>query len=478
MTNLLSLLRTALAAALLAGMGAAQAFLLPTFSPVVEHYDAATGHYGLVVEPGAVPTGYVFYGQVGLPTPMGCVSSCQAVVRSFKARDSGSVLWTGDAAEIAILEQPSSGWVPQTAMFLIHLPGADGTCASNLTPVYRLYNGRGHLGDSNHRFAWSNDVRSRMTARGWIDEGVKFCAYFAIDQQLEDRVIGFALPKLAAGCGTESCIAAVSMPAPTITSGDPHGAYKPVFFGHTGMQSTYAYGIAPGSAEAVSQRSFMQITADHNSTYQYGISLQSSDRTGGTVSSFSPRINFNPGPSLFRGTHTLFAPFKGYDTDSELRIAFTAFVRSVSSQAGGHAYVLPVLELTDATSQQKIQLSIQAMGTVPPGDFLGRDDTGKVIVSTTFRAAPPFGRSLGLEFLRIPQPFVSVNAWGWGGLFDFRISRDEFAQVLAFARLQNPTLSPAPEHYLVNSYELRVESAGTAHIGMNASDIRLQVLRR
>jgi hypothetical protein len=44
-------------------------------------------------------------------------------------------------------------------------------CASSLVPLYRMYNGRAAMNDSNHRSQWTRPS-ARDAAQGWSDEGV------------------------------------------------------------------------------------------------------------------------------------------------------------------------------------------------------------------------------------------------------------------------------------------------------------------
>ena len=65
-------------------------------------------------------------------------------------------------------------------VFDIAVPSADGSCATGLVAVYRLYND-GHGGAPNHRYTIDRAVRAQMIAQGWVPEGlgpdaVQMCA--------------------------------------------------------------------------------------------------------------------------------------------------------------------------------------------------------------------------------------------------------------------------------------------------------------
>lgn len=72
------------------------------------------------------------------------------------------------AAQIGI--NPNySGYVLETAdAFSVALPDANGVCAYNWLPVYRLWN---HRADSNHRYTIDPLVKAQMQARGYVAEG-------------------------------------------------------------------------------------------------------------------------------------------------------------------------------------------------------------------------------------------------------------------------------------------------------------------
>lgn len=60
--------------------------------------------------------------------------------------------------------------------FLPAVPGVGGSCASGLTPVYRVFRGNARFPDDpNHRFTVSLSVYHSFVALGWDGEGVSFC---------------------------------------------------------------------------------------------------------------------------------------------------------------------------------------------------------------------------------------------------------------------------------------------------------------
>ena len=54
--------------------------------------------------------------------------------------------------------------------------GVGGSCATGLTPVYRIFRGQAKFPDNpNHRFTTDTAVYNAFVALGWDGEGVKFC---------------------------------------------------------------------------------------------------------------------------------------------------------------------------------------------------------------------------------------------------------------------------------------------------------------
>jgi len=73
------------------------------------------------------------------------------------------------ASECAAVSQ-NRDWQYEGEVFAVKLPEADGTCAPETSPLYRLYN-NGIGGPPNHRYITSPYIRSNMIAQGWVPEG-------------------------------------------------------------------------------------------------------------------------------------------------------------------------------------------------------------------------------------------------------------------------------------------------------------------
>jgi len=69
------------------------------------------------------------------------------------------------AGQVDFLDRPGTGWSLEHVAFTIPLPDASGNCAPGLAPIYRLYNNRWRVNDSNHRYAASVTERERTVSQ-------------------------------------------------------------------------------------------------------------------------------------------------------------------------------------------------------------------------------------------------------------------------------------------------------------------------
>jgi len=201
-----------------------------------------------------------------------------------------------------------------------------------------------------------------------------------------------------------------------------------------------------------------------------GFFVTSRDRIAGNVSSLRGDLDLVTG----------FAPFLAtYEVDMDLVLAYRLFVKRarVAEGAGSEAYVQPLVTLRDERSGVRMALSPGAIGTPSMADGTFRDAaTGDVTVFIALGTSP-IGRSLGLPALRISKTFDADNAWGWGGDFQFRINRTEFAGALERARAMDPRLSADPADYRVVALSLKGEVAGDSEIGYQFERMELSVVR-
>jgi hypothetical protein len=501
----------------------ARAFWIPTplpTIPVVEYHNIHLDHYFLTATPqemdaierGSAGPGWTRTGWTFGAYPAGSQPSqyyfcrdiqggpCgQPVARFYGTPGLGpnSHFYTADMDEAAKLKVPGSGWTYERDEFAIELPsGKDGAgeCAPGLTPVYRLYNNGFALGkDSNHRYVTDAGEREKMRQRGWIDEGVRFCAYGAALGPIESYRVATALEgkiRPSAQCEDEAlnrgaCVAVNNLPAPSTRYHYPN--YPPdtsAFFDVTGTRSNYLFvadTALPSLSEFVQGDSTRAPTGEIQANALFGIRVDSSKRFAGDLSSINPLYQFHTtvAPGAFDDR---FFPWTGHESPTELRVSFTLNVKTIDTwSAGSQAYGHPTLEFIDTKSGHHLYFTVGTYGTRPDdgSDLLAVDSgTGKVIVGTTFRASSPYLRSMALATLYTPPGFVSPNDWGWGGPFEFRMNRDEFQRVLDDARRLDAALSSSPDDYILDNFHFNNEVYRDGVIGLNLADYKLEVWKR
>jgi len=146
---------------------------------VIEYYHAAFDHYFITAIPeeiklldnghyvGWVRTGLQFKAHAA--EQIGTSPVCRFFTTAFAPKSSH--FHTPFASECATV-QANPDWLFENAKaFYIALPEDDGSCATGLTPVYRLYN-KGQGGAPNHRYTADVVAHAQTVARGWIPEGL------------------------------------------------------------------------------------------------------------------------------------------------------------------------------------------------------------------------------------------------------------------------------------------------------------------
>ena len=471
--------------------------------PVVEYYNTITGHYFMTAGaaemaditagsagPGWAPTGWSFMALPYPPNPgTSCtgVGGCGEIVSRFYSAFSNSHFYTADASEAQGLENnPASEWKLEPDSFSVPVP-LNGQCFGGLVPVYRLYNNRFAFHDSNHRFVTDDGERAKMVARGWTDEGVRFCAYGAGQVPIKSYAITNIPPTKIlpspvcedesvnrGACMAVNNLAAPSTPFPVMTQSKMPGD----FFDQTGLNSSYDFvkSAQSGTASALAQDVFVQLDGS-----TLGIHVDTQGRGASMYSSVNPLYQFHStaAPGAFDDR---FFPWTGYEADTELKVSFTLNVKTLNlTGADSAAYGHPTLEFIDQRSGHHLYFTVLTYDDRPitDTDYLAPDTvTGKVIVGTTFRASSPYGRSFGLPTLHTPPGFVAPNSWGWGGYFEFRMNRDEFQRVLDAGHTVDGALSTAPADYLVDNFHFNNEVYGDGEIGLNLDSYKLELLRR
>jgi len=476
--------------------------------PVVEFYNTILGHYFMTIDPAEIAdieagkagpawvrTGWSFGAHpVPVPADAACppFGSCGLPVSRFYGTPGlgpNSHFYTADAAEAAGLDRPGTGWSFEKKDFSINVPDAAGQCSLGLVPVYRFYNMRFMFNDSNHRYVTSPAERERMRAMGWLDEGVRFCAWFAGDSPIKSFEIGAPTKVMpSAQCEDESvnigpCVAVNNLATPNQVYRIPPPAAPGSdvgfeFFDRTGLFTSTAFVVDPSlPAPLASNDVFVQRT---DAPAAVGIHVDTANRKANDLSSVNPLYQFHnsAGPGL---RDDRFFPFAAYESEAELAISFELHVRRIRLRSpGSAAYGHPTLEFVDTRSGHHVYFTVLAYGTVPPGDYLAPDPgTGKVIVGTTFRPNASYGRSVRDSVLATPDGFDDPNlSLASHGNFEFRMNRAEFAAALAAARSVDSAVSPDPADYLMDNFHFNNEVFRDGEIGITLTNYKLQLLRR
>jgi hypothetical protein len=153
---------------------------LPGEADVVEYYRDVTGHYFITANPPEVAaldaagawlrTGFEFKAFV-LGSGLG-TGACRFFSAPVLSPDTH--FFTINANECAVVKA-SPLWLYEGLAFEAQPPLADGSCALDRVPVFRLYN-NGMNGQPNHRFLTSKSETAATQGDGWILEGTVFCA--------------------------------------------------------------------------------------------------------------------------------------------------------------------------------------------------------------------------------------------------------------------------------------------------------------
>ena len=157
-----------------------------SFIWVVEYYHTVFGHYFMTgdadeiagLDGGAYGGVFERTGQQFLARD-GPVNGTEDVCRFFTTPGNfgtkSSHFYTGDPVECAGVKL-NPNWIYEKIAFFLPTPNA-GDCGPAGVKVYRMYND-GMTGAPNHRFTTSLSIYQDFTTnRGWLPEGVKFCAY-------------------------------------------------------------------------------------------------------------------------------------------------------------------------------------------------------------------------------------------------------------------------------------------------------------
>jgi photosystem II stability/assembly factor-like uncharacterized protein len=164
----------------------------PPTIDVVEFYNTILDHYFITggtaeiafIESGGAGPGWSRTGDqfkaYGSPT-----AGSQPVCRFYGSweidpatglrRGPNSHFYTMNAAECEYVKQTNQALVYEGIAFHALPLQTGGGCATGQVPVYRAYNQRWQVNDSNHRYTTSVATYNQMVALGWSGEGVVMC---------------------------------------------------------------------------------------------------------------------------------------------------------------------------------------------------------------------------------------------------------------------------------------------------------------
>jgi hypothetical protein len=462
---------------------------------VLEYFNEYTGHYVLLSDPGEIAgvdagaagigwkrTGYSFDARnETLSAPNIC---------RFYGPSANSHFFTGNAEECDFLRSRFTGWIFEKLDFSVDLPVA-GACPADRAPIYRLYNNRWMFDDSSHRFIPDADERDAMVAKGWIDEGVGFCALNAGRIVQKSFVIMTNQIRPSAECENEAinlgpCIALNQIPPlpnAIVTWLPPyyitHGPYySDLFYQLTGSDADVHTSRPVSDTPAVAAHSFVQVYSPNSS--EFGIHVSHLDRTVGKLASINPLYQFTTGAPTAGTADARVFPWRGHE--AQLVVSFNLRVKTIrQATVDSHAYGHPTLQFKDTASGHHLYVTLGAYGTGggggPPGDLLAIDGaTQRVIVGTAIKANPGFGKRLAGQYLHCDGTATTGTCdQPASDAFALRLARADFQVVLDRARTANAELSASPDDYILANFHFNNEIHLGGEIGMTLGNYRVEL---
>ncbi|MEO7244315.1 MAG: hypothetical protein ABIX12_04115, partial [Rubrivivax sp.] len=167
----------------------------PPDTTVTEFYNALLNHYFVTANPdeaaaidvGSAGPGWTRTGQAWKAWTAGPIPNAAEVCRFYGTTaisaltslrlGPNSHFYTLQPGECAAVKT-DPGWTYEFAgkFWMMKPEGVAASCPDWTQPVYRAYNGRFALNDSNHRYTVSAAIYNEMLSAGWSGEGVVMCA--------------------------------------------------------------------------------------------------------------------------------------------------------------------------------------------------------------------------------------------------------------------------------------------------------------
>jgi uncharacterized protein DUF5648 len=464
---------------------AASAFPINPNTTIFEYQNVITGHYALLdggdvfgvdrgqAGPGWERTGYQFNAVFDHSQRPDSVPVCR-----FYSPVNNSHFLTANPAECRFLQDTPSGWAYEGIRF--NATAAGPACPTSQSPVFRVYNNRAAFHDVNHRYTPDAAVRDAMIAQGWIDEGVAFCTdSWSHGPQKTFEVTSAPLAS-ATECASRvgPCVALAQLPAmPNIdylffppSFVNLNNAYPEQTVALTGTRVDVRTARPLTEAPAtIAQHSFVHMFS--NGQPPFGLHIAPIDRTSGPIASVSPMYEF---PGVAGAVDERLFPW-GHGHDHALLATAVVKVPTIKrGDTGSHAYGGLVFQFADASSGHAFLATVQAYGTVPPGDFSGPDANGQALVSTVFRADPSFGERVAGDFAAC-APESNTACFTGVHEYRFRIDRAGFERALQRARAIDPALSADAANYFVGQLRFHNEIFGDAELGATVERLQLDV---
>lgn len=468
----------------------------PRPSSVVEYFNLETGHYFQTASPeeiaaiargsagpGWLRTGVSFQAWHTAEQSRNLGSTCESAddpcrpVQRFYSAKANSHFFTADPAEAAVLLRPGSEWASEGIAFYLPVPDAHGQCRTG-TPIYRLYNDRWHLNDGNHRFTPSGSARKYLADRGWVTEGIAFCAYGAGGSTVAEWQWAFAPSeappfRTPEGCRSDdsapdSCIAVRNLPLPSVA----YAAVEPIGFdafnARLGSLALGAinYGYPAVSIQAAAAASFVQLMPRHSIV---GIHLNAEGAAPGSYAEISPYRRVKAAAAQGADDARVFPWRPRFGLAQQLFVRYVIGLKSRAAAPGSAAYGALSLEFMDVRSGNRFQFNVLSYGSEPasPGEYIARDvKTGMALVG--------IGAGVPSRFVSETIPLVTEHTSRYGSeripeSFFMRMTRNQFQALVHAARGADPSLSTDPDDYVLERFGVVNETFGQGQLAVTVT---------
>ena len=463
----------------------------PMPSVVVEYFNLDTGHYFQTANPeeiaaiargsagpGWVQTGVSFHAWRTPDQSLHQGSTCESgdapclPVHRFYSSKSNSHFFTANPAEAAFLRRPGSEWASEGVAFYLPIPDAQGQCKAG-TPIYRLYNDRWRANDSNHRFTPSASARQYLVDRGWVPEGIAFCAYGAGGSTVAEWAFApsaappFRTPEACRSdaAAPDSCIAVRNMPLPSVAYAQEPAIGHDPFNDRIGSPALGAinYGYPAASRQAAAAASFVQLMPPHGIV---GIHLNALGAAPGSYSEISPYRRVKAVAARASDDARVFPWRPRFGLPQHLSVRYGIGLKSRGAGPGSAAYGALSLEFMDLRSGNRFQFNVLSYGPEPasPGEYIARDvKTGMALVG--------IGAGVASRFVSATPAVITEHTSRYSSerfpeTFFMTMHRTQFQALIHAARGADPSLSTDPDDYVLERFGVVNETFGQGQLAV------------